>query len=85
MQLRIGVYSGCSFSSSHHPGCRVLCRNSLGNGKGRNTANKISVRWHGHAEDMDLDTMPARSNTATPGPSDDDMQSKLSVLYLWVT
>lgn len=50
----------------------------MGNGKGRSTASKVSVHRQGHAEDMDLDSMPARSNTATPGPSDDDMQSKLS-------
>ena len=67
----------------HHPGCHVLCRNSLANGKGRNTASKTLVHWQGHAEDMD--TMPARSNTATPGPSDDDMQSILFVSLTWVT
>lgn len=29
---------------------------------------------------MDLDIMTARSNTATPGPSEDDLQSELLVL-----
>lgn len=58
-----------------------LCRKSLGSGKGHgNTASKASILWQGHAEDMDLDIMPARSNTATPGPSDDDVQSKLLVV-----
>lgn len=59
-----------------------FCRNSFGNGKGRsNTASKASnAHLQGSAADMDLDIMTARSNTATPGPSEDDLQSELLVL-----
>ena len=88
MQRRNGAlnqHSRCASSCKDHPESGVFCRNSLGNGKGRTTASKASAHWQGHAEDMDLDTMPARSNTATPGPSDDDMQSKLLILSIWVT
>lgn len=56
-----------------------LCRNSLGNGKSRSSSKARHVHLQGSAVDMDLDIMTARSNTATPGPSEDDIQSEFLV------
>ncbi len=56
--------------------CVAFCRSSMGNGKPRSKkAGKVQSLQQQASADMDSDEVTARSNTATPGPSEDDMQS----------
>ncbi len=49
----------------------------MGNGKARSKkAGKVQSLRQQASADMDLDELTARSNTATPGPSEDDVQSE---------
>ncbi len=49
----------------------------MGNGKARSKkAGKVQSLQQQASADMDLDELTARSNTATPGPSEDDVQSE---------
>lgn len=53
----------------------------MGNGKGssRKSSKASSLQHQASVEDMDLDNITGRSNTVTPAPSDDDIQSKMQL------
>ena len=54
-----------------------LCRSSIGEGKPHSKkAGKAQSLQQQQSEDMDLEELTGRSNTATPGRSEDDMHSK---------
>lgn len=71
---------GISFGKHSHKilsSSVVCCRSSMGNGKARSKkAGKVQSLRQQASADMDLDELTARSNTATPGPSEDDVQSE---------
>ena len=52
-----------------------MCRN--GKGSSKKSSKASSLQQQASVDDMDLDIITGRSNTATPAPSDDDIQSEL--------